>query len=128
MDAEDLIEPEARRRKMPKPHTDVKTDYNWQKKLAIGAAALHLAMRAATLAVDAGVKKRDLFERICLETVRRAPIERFRVDMNADGSLIVLGEVEYLMDRLLEFHLRRRTIRHIKGIGFNELTIARLPV
>jgi len=51
----------------------------------------------AQLSVLAGVVKRHLPVFTGLQTINQAAVERPRVDVQADGALVELGEVQHLM-------------------------------
>ena len=59
----------------------------------------------AEFAVDAGVKEMDLLERVRVTAIRKAAVVWFGVDVNADGTLAELGQVQDLMDRLFQLDL-----------------------
>ena len=52
------------------------------------------------LAVLAGVMERNVGIRAPFSEIDFATVERFRVDVNADGALLELGQIQHLMDRL----------------------------
>jgi len=50
-------------------------------------------------------------------------IVRLRVDVNANGAVVVFGEIQYLMDGFFKLDLSRKTVRHLKRIGLAKLTV-----
>jgi hypothetical protein len=129
---ENLVEPETRTGQVPKPQSD-KSETNQGKNYQPDFIAKFHSIRffnfflkrdpVAEPAVDARVKKRDFLERIGIAAVGKTFVERFRIDMQADGAAPEFGQIENLVNRLFEFDFRCQTIGKVELVGFDELAV-----
>jgi len=77
-------------------------------------------------AVLGGVVERDVAVGAFFELVDLAGVERLRVDVNADGPLIVLGEIENLVDRFERIDVAGIGGVHFVDVGRDKATRARV--
>ena len=65
---------------------------------------------ATKFSANAGVKKRNFLESVSVAAIGKATVERFRIDVQADGALIEFRKIKNLVNRLFKLDFGGETI------------------